>query len=270
MRIIAILITVVLLVPVASPAQVTSNPPTPEISGLLVGSRIEEYFGETYTTRSRESFVFFQGEPVSFRVIVRNMSPRETSLIVGSTDASQLFRVQGFVANSSAPESRPGDSSKYLDQRGINLPIGFSLPIQAWAGGVLDVPLARETVLEAGESIQWLVGISSAGLDAGLYRVVIRVNGTERGGRPLQGFVDFGFEVRARSAEAQPEILRREASRRLSRADYAGARQAVADLLRVHPNSAIAHDVLASVADAEGRKDEAANHRRNVAAVVKR
>src|SRR5687768_15974850 len=74
-------------------------------SGLLVGFRVDEYFSATYTERSREDAVFFRGEPIRFRLIVRNMGPADTSLAVASTDSRQLFRIDGFRAPALPPES---------------------------------------------------------------------------------------------------------------------------------------------------------------------
>lgn len=59
----------------------------------------------------------------------------------------------------------------------------------------------------------------------------------------------------------QPEVLRRQAARLCSKEDFIAARQAIAELLKVHPNSAEAYGILGIIAQREGRSDEAAIHR---------
>jgi hypothetical protein len=89
----------------------------------------------------------------------------------------------------------------------------------------------------------------------------VKVNGSERGGRPLLSFARFRFEVRPPTPEAQPELLRRQAARLWYKEDFIAARQAVAEMLKVHPNSAEAYGILGMIADREGKSAEAATHR---------
>ena len=50
----------------------TNTPGQVRLTGLLVNQRVAEYFGEVYTRTSLEDFVFFQGEPITYRVAVQN------------------------------------------------------------------------------------------------------------------------------------------------------------------------------------------------------
>ena len=132
----------------------------------------------------------------------------------------------------------------------------------------MDIQLQRENPLEVGDSIQWLFNVISTDLEPGLYRLFVKLNATDRG-VPLPGFADLRFEVRARTAENQPEILRREAARRLEKRDYEGAREAATELLKLHPNSAHAYGYLATIAEREGKAAEAARLRGRAEQIVK-
>src|SRR5688572_5692050 len=131
----------------------------------------------------------------------------------------------------------------------------------------MDIPLERETPVDPGESVELVVNVPSLGLETGLYRFVVKVNATDRAGRPVKGSAELSFELRPGSAEAQPEILRREALRRVAKEDYIGAREAVADLLQIHPNSVHAYGILATIATKEGKNAEAATHRATADAI---
>ena len=111
------------------------------------------------------------------------------------------------------------------------------------------------------------MSVPSIDLEPGLYRFSIKVNATDRDGRPVRGSANFSFELRPRSTDAEPELRRREALRRFSKKDYAGARQAAADLLQIHPNSVHAYVILAMIAEEDRRPEEAASHRKNAHAI---
>lgn len=262
MRIVNALAILFLVLSGSGLAQVVPPP-----SGLRVGFRVEEYFSESYIAKSREGVVFFPGEPITFRLIVRNMGSASTSLSVESVEPSQLFTIMAFKAPWVSPESaseRPIRGGRFFDEDDFEIPISFSTPVRASSEQTSDLRLGLDTVLSPTESVQWVISIASATLTPGLYRTVVKVNGTERTERevrPLQDFANIRFEVRPRSADAQPEIVRREALRRFFKEDYQGARQAVADLLRIHRNSYDAYRTLEMIANAEGNSDEAARHR---------
>jgi len=238
-----------------------------------VGYRVEEYFGETYTSPARQEFVFFQGEPISFQMMVGNLGAATATLVIEASDPQRLFQVRAFKApplpaEKTADRPLSADRRRFEDEGAVTLPVVFSSPKKTWAGGVFDIQLERETVLDPREYLEWVIRVPSGDLERGYYRVEVRVNGTQ-GGQPLREFANIRFEVRARTKEDEPELLRREVLRRFSKQDFDGARQAVGDLLRIHPNSGAAYSVLASIADAEGKRDEAATHRRSADAITK-
>ena len=233
---------------------------------LLAGYRVHEYFAESYTAQSRQGFVFFAGEPITFKLIVRNVGDGNTSFM--TPVAGALFQVQAYVASVLSPVTAPGSRYKYQDEKEIDLPVVFSSPMKAWAGGTFDIQLGREAVLDPGEGIELLMTVPSSELGPGLYRFVVKVNGTDRSQRPVQSFANFGFELRPGGVEDEPEIRRREALRYLFKEDYPRARQAVAELLRMNPNSYDAYRALEMIAKGEGRNDEAAKHR-SAADVIK-
>ena len=240
-------------------------------TGLLVNHRVAEYFGETYTSRPQEDFVFFRGEPITYRVAVHNMGDTESALVLESTDPQRLFTVEALKAPPLPPEKanieRPSFRDRYLDEVDIDVKLSFSSPIKTWPGGEMPISPDRETRLNPKEAVEWVVNVPTD-LDPGLYRIVVKVNGSERGGRPLRSFARFRFEVRALTADAQPEILRRQASRLWSKEDFIAARQAVAELLKVHPNSAEGYGILGMIADREGNRDEAAGHRAKASEII--
>ena len=137
-----------LLAPCFVSAQVT-RPVTPDqikASGLDAGYRLEEYYSEWYTARSRVGPVFFDREPIVFRLVITNVGSTSMALVLATMDAQRLFQVRGFVAPpllENAPERR-WFVDKYGDERAIALPLAFSSPAKAWAGGRMDIPLERE------------------------------------------------------------------------------------------------------------------------------
>src|SRR5688500_15448268 len=102
MRAIPLVIVAVLSSPVAGVAQQRVAPPP---SGLGVGYGVEEYFGEVYTSPPRQELLFFQGEPISFRVTVRNRGPAHGILVVESSDPQRLFQIRAFKAPPLPPDS---------------------------------------------------------------------------------------------------------------------------------------------------------------------
>lgn len=269
MRLIALIIAILVAYSVNGSAQTDVLPP----SGLQVGYHIEEDFGLFYSARTRQDFVFFRGEPITFRLQIGNLGP--ASVVFATTTPDRPFELRAFKAPPLPPGftgERPRvitNPRRYQDEQDIDLQTHFSAPVRAWPGGKSDVRLERETSLDPGEGLEWVLSVPSADLDPGLYRIEARVNGEQRGRGALQDYATVRFEVRAASVEQQPEILRREALRRFSKQDHEGSRQAVAALLKVHPNSSQARLILAIVADAEGRKDEAAGHRANADAILR-
>jgi hypothetical protein len=242
----------------------TNTPGQVRLTGLLVNQRVAEYFGEVYTRTSLEDFVFFQGEPITYRVAVQNVGTTESVLVLASTNPQQLFTVEGLKAPPIPDEritiKRPVSNGRFLDEVDFDLPLRVSPPVKTWPGGSLPIALEREIRLDSKEGVEWAVDLPTD-LEPGLYRIVVKVNGSERGGRSLRSFARFRFEVRAPTADAQPEILRRQASRLWSKEDFIAARQAIAELLKVHPNSAEGYGILGLIADREGNSAEAAAHR---------
>jgi len=231
---------------------------------LLVNHRVAEYFGETYTKRSREDFVFFQGEVIAYRVAVHNMGNTESTLVLASTDPMRFFTVEALKSPPLTPEKlgaeRPSFNGRYLDEVDVDVPLRVSSPFKTWPGGTFSIPLEREIRLDPKEGVEWQVHLPTD-LEPGLYRIVVKVHGSDRSGRPLLSFARFRFEVRPPTPEAQPELLRRQAARLWYKGDSIAARQAVAELLKVHPNSAEAYGILGMIADREGKSAEAATHR---------
>jgi Flp pilus assembly protein TadD len=75
--------------------------------------------------------------------------------------------------------------------------------------------------------------------------------------------------VRSRSPEAQPELLRRDVVRAFANGDYSAAETAVAQLLRVYPNSTDAYIVLGDIEKSRGRTAQAnANYQGSVPSLV--
>ena len=226
--------------------------------------RVAEYFGEAYTSRPQEDFVFFRGEPIAYRVAVHNMGDTESALVVESSDPQRLFTVEALksppLPAGKANIERPSFKDRYLDEVDVDVNLSFSSPIKTWPGGEMPISPERETRLNPKEAVEWVVNVPTD-LEPGLYRIVVKVNGSERGGRPLRSFARLRFEVRAAAPESQPELLRRQASRAWSNGNLIAARQAVAELLKVHPDSAEAYGILGMIADREGNKSEADSHR---------
>ena len=263
MRVIALSATFALLALSNGAAQV-NTPADVKSSGLLVNHRVAEYFGETYTKISREDFIFFQGEPITYKVAVHNMGNTESALVLGSTDPMRLFTVEALKSPPLTPEKlgveRPSFNGRYLDEVDVDVPLHVSSPFKTSPGGTFSIQLEREIRLDPKEGVEWEVQLPTD-LEPGLYRIVVKVDGSDRGGRPLRSFARFRFEVRSLAPEAQPELLRRQAARLWSKQDFIAARQAVAELLKIHPNSAEAYGILGMIADREGNSAEAATHR---------
>jgi predicted Zn-dependent protease len=78
----------------------------------------------------------------------------------------------------------------------------------------------------------------------------------------------FRFEVRARSAEAQAELLRREALREYLKGDYAAAESTIAALLQEHPNSFEAYVIRGDVLKAQGKGADASRAYERALALV--
>lgn len=270
MRVTALAATFVLLGLSTGVAQV-NTPADVKPPGLLVNHRVAEYFGESYTKRSREDFVFFQGEPIAYKVAVHNMGNTESALVLVSADPTRLFSVEALKSPPLPPEKlgleRPSFNGRYLDESDVNVPLRVSSPFKTWPGGTFSIPLEREIRLEPKEGVEWEVQLPTD-LEPGLYRIVVKVNGSDRGGRPLLSFARFRFEVRAATPDMQPEMLRRQAARLWSKENFVAARQAIAQLLKVHPNSAEAYGILGMIAQREGRSDEAAIHRARASEII--
>ena len=130
-----------------------------------------------------------------------------------------------------------------------------------------DIALERETPLNALDGVELVMSVPTVNLEPGRYRFLVKVNAKDRDQRPVRGVANFSFELRSRNADTELEILRRESWRRLLQKDYIGARQAAADLLRLHPDSINAYGILADIAKAEGKQQEAASHRKNAEAI---
>jgi len=263
MRVIAIVATCAVITLSDGVAQV-NTPADVKSPGLFVNHRVAEYFGETYTKISREDFVFFQGEAIAYKVAVHNMGNTESTLVLASTDPARLFTVEALKSPPLTPEKlgaeRPSFKGRYLDEVDVDVPLRVSAPFKTWPGGSFSIPLEREIRLDPKEGVEWEVQVPTD-LEPGLYRIVVKVNGSDRGGRSLLSFARFRFEVRPPTPEAQPELLRRQAARLWSKEDFIAARQAVAELLKVHPNSAEAYGILGMIAAREGNSAEAATHR---------
>ncbi len=263
MRVTALAATFALLGLSGGVAQV-NTPADVKPPGLLVSHRVAEYFGESYTKTSREDFVFFQGEPITYKVAVHNMGTTESALVVASTDPLRFFTVEALKSPPLPPEKlgleRPSFNGRYLDEIDVDVPLRVSSPFKTWPGGTFSIPLEREIRLDPKEGVEWEVHLPTD-LEPALYRIVVKVNGSNRDGRPLLSFARFRFEVRAATPDMQPEVLRRQAARLCSKEDFIAARQAIAELLKVHPNSAEAYGILGIIAQREGRSDEAAIHR---------
>lgn len=208
--------------------------------------------------------MFFQSEPIAYQVMVVNTGDVESALLLGSTDLQRLFSVDAFKAPLVPPDKfnieRPFSNGRDLDELDIDMPVVVSSPVKTWAGGAYPISMETETRLEPRDGIEWRVSLPTD-LEPGLYRVLVRVNGTERGERPLRSFAMFRFEVRPLTTEALFEVLRRQAFRAWSEKDFITARRIAHELLAVHRNSAEAYRILALVSDAEGKRDEAALHR---------
>ena len=258
MRVLALLTSVALLLPGYAAAQVrfpTATPDQIRPTGLGTGYRVEQYPWEEYTERAAFGVVgevYFVGEPITYRLEVGNLGPGATALLLPTTDPQQLFRIQ-------------------IDgpRRAVTIPVAFASPVKTRNGTSTGVSWNREMPLEPGEILEVVVSIPSVDLEPGPYRFEIRINGTDGEQRPVRGLIRFSFELRPRSAEYQREILSREATRRFLKDDFVGARQAAAELLRVHPNSVSAYSILSLVADHEGKKKDAAAYRAKVADILR-
>jgi len=271
-----LVLSMVLLFPGISGAQPPYRYLTPadiKPDGLMLGHRPEDYLSEVYARPSRTGFLLFEGEPIAIRLAVGNIGSSVTSVIVQSTDPLQLFKVAAFKAplTTESSDNRGWSGSprgRYRDELPVHVPVEFSNPEKAWPGGRFPLRMERETVLDPRDAVEWVVTLP-ANLEPGLYRFVIDIDATDRQARPVPSFTSFGVEVQPRSADALPEILRRAALRSFFKDDYASAREAAADLLRIYPNASAAYHVLAMVAETEGKKAEATAHSSKAAAIVR-
>ena len=130
MKLIAWLTSAALLTPCFVSAQVT-RPVTPDqikSSGLETGYRLEEYYSELYTARSSVGPVFFDQEPIVFKLVITNVDSTATALVFATTDGQRLVQVRGFVAPprpENAPERR-WSANKFDDERCVGWPRGIT------------------------------------------------------------------------------------------------------------------------------------------------
>src|SRR5688572_30076074 len=156
MRVIGLLAAIALLSTSDGVAQF-NTPDQIKPSGLLVGHRVDEYFGESYTSRPRDGFLFFRGEPITYRVNVLNMGSAESALVVTSTDLERLFAVEAYKAPLIPAEKfnllRPFSNGRYLDEIDVEVPLRVSPPTKTWAGGAFSIPMEPEIRLNPKEGI---------------------------------------------------------------------------------------------------------------------
>jgi hypothetical protein len=234
-------------------------------SPLVTIAGISEHLASEYTEPSSVGFLFFEGEPIMLRVGVSNSRGDLATLRVSDpANVSTLFEFNALRAprpqrNADGGFSRRAVSGDRFDnEQEAALQVQFApAAVKRWSGGADETAVDGDVTLASGESIAWTAIVDSGGVVPGVYRIDVRSLSTDSDGRVPRSVGRVTFEVRRSTGEDRAEIARRSAYRSLSNGDYVAARTAVAELLRVHPTSAFADDILATIADGEGRPAEA-------------
>lgn len=237
---------------------------------LTIFASYAEYDGEEYTEPPfRAGQVYFSTEPIAFRLRVVNKGGKTTTLRSSTPGVERPITFVSYwspkVAASSAarsePRCGPGSDGKYEDEQLVPMSVELrGQPLKVWAGGRFEVQPGAELSLEPAEELEWRVEVANVNLVPGFYRVEVRTGITDAELRPVSGPVSFSFEWRAAADQDRPEIIRRQAYRYLRSKEYEAARQAVAELRRIHPTSYHAWMVLAEVAAAEANRADAQAH----------
>jgi len=211
--------------------------PSPLVMRVTVG----EYFSEEYTARpsAPARYVFFEGEAVILRIAVGNDRDETEGLVPMAQVPQDLFVVEVSKEDNLIPMQIAFDEATWKVLPG--------------SGGRLLVALDDPLELGQYESLEWKATLNSQDLSPGAYHITMRIRAADGTSRPVRNqAAPFVFEVRASTSVVMPEILRREADRQFVNQHYAAAREAVAALLLIHPNSALAHLTRSRIAQAEG------------------
>jgi len=208
---------------------------------LLVGP--QTYLSPAYAAHRVDPFayLFYPGEPVMARIRVFNQGESPVTLVPMATVPQELFVIE---------TTRDG------------LPIALQLRFaegvaRFFSGGEYPYSLDQSLRFDQSEGLEWHATLLNGSLPAGLYALTVHVRAVDQDSRPVApNTPTFHFEVRTPTEEDRPEILVREADRHFRSGEYVEARAAVAELLRIHPRSAIAHMMRQRIASAEGNRAE--------------
>jgi hypothetical protein len=208
---------------------------------LLVGP--QAYLSPAYAVENRSPFayLFFRGEPIAARIRVFNQGEARATLVPTATVPQQLFAIETT-----------------RDGRAFPVQLQFEDRVtRFFSGGRYRYSLDQTLQFDGGEGLEWHVGVTDGTLPAGFYAMTVHVRATDADSRMLRPRAPtFTFEVRAPTVADRPEMLHREADRQIRRAAYDEARATVTELLRIHPQSVIAHMLRQQIAKAEGNRAE--------------
>jgi hypothetical protein len=172
-----------------------------------------------------------------------NQGESQATLVPTSTAARQLFAIE-----------------MTRDGRPFPLQTEFVEGVtRFFAGGENPFPYSLDQSLSfaTGEGLEWHVAVTNGTLPAGVYSMTVQMRAADGDSRPiLPRAPTFVFEVRRPTDEDRPEILHREADRQLRRGAYVEAKAAIAELLRIHPQSVVGQMMRQRVASAEGNRGE--------------
>lgn len=205
-------------------------------SVLRFGVHIGAYFGEEYTRLPiGGSFVFFTGEPIELLLAVANTDNHTVHELVTSTvDPSSGFVLKGLR------DQQPIEIAMSVVSQGQLYDGPTVRPID-WDGRIALNPLAH---------IEWRAVVTNRTLPPGVYVLEMSPLMFDERLRPISVVNDFAFEVRARSPESEPEILRRRGYRELAGGQHDTAERTARELLALYSGSSQAHILLGNVADA--------------------
>jgi hypothetical protein len=228
-------------------------------TSLLQRVGIGEYVSEQYTAppNAPATFVFFEGETVTLWISVSNSRDASETFAPMTTVPQDLFVIEAVKDRSAIPLQVAFENTTWKVFPG-------------YPGQRLPISLETAPRLDARESLEWKATLTDTALAPGLYRVSVRVRATDGSSRRIRGQgASVEFELRARTFDAMPEILRRQADRLFLNANYAAAREAVDALLELHPTSFLAHLTRSRIAQSEGLDAESLvelNHARAILA----
>lgn len=218
---------------------VVAVPAFAQHSALRIGVSLSDYSGEVYTDGPQDgkgTFVFFRGEKIHLNLSLGNSDRNQAHDVVTSAETTP----QGFTVRAYR-DDRPVRVDVNIDARGALSEGAVATPVD-WVPRFSLPPSAH---------IEWAATTTID--EVGVYVLQIYPLVTDEGGKDVPSFGALAFEVRARTPQAELELIRRQASRELHRGELDLAETTTRKLLRQHPNSSIANILLAEIESKRGK-----------------